>query len=259
MAKGKGSRSCSYETIDDWLKARPRQDRRRLQGSLTRLRKLYGNRPEPEDFTWWHHVGSQVAELIPKSDRHYGENVIELLAQHLEPDREDFEAPCYFLRKTRNFADKFTRDEALELTEADLREGHIKAVLSVEDKTQRQRLLDECLEKSWSVQYLRQKIHDIAGRRRSGAGRKPTRPKRQSAGVALRNILVMSRQWLRNHEVWFGKPGCFSGRIKRRDRETILEDAESAIEELEEMQEAITDGLEQLTSFVRELKEQSPT
>ena len=258
MAKGKGSRSHTYDTIDDWLKAQPRQERRGLRDSLTKLQRLYRNKPKG-DFTWWHDVGALVAELAPKGGR-YGKNVMELLAQRLEPDRKPA-APLYFLCKARDFAAKFNPEEASDLTEARLANGkplsenHVKALLSVEDDTQRQRFLDKCLKGSWSVRYLRERIQDAKGRKRSGPGR-PLVPKRQSAGVAISNIILMSRNWLRNHEVWFEEPGCFSGRIRKRDREAILEDAQSAVTNLKKMQEAIKDGLKQLNSFIQELKEQ---
>ncbi len=251
MAKRTGSRSRTYERINDWLEDQPRQARRRLRRSLTRLRRLYRNRPEQDDFTWWHDVGSLVAELIPKGDRHYGENVVQLVVQHLEPDREP-EGPRYFLYQARDLADKFTREEALELTEAGLPKCHLAALLSGEDKTQRQRLWRRCLEQGWSYQRLCQEIQNAKGRKRSGAGRKPKRPKRQSAGVALPNICLMADKWMRNHDVWFhGASRPFRTVGKKDCDEAILDEALLAIEKLEEMRAAITAGVEQLNSFVQ--------
>jgi hypothetical protein len=262
MAKGKGSRSQDYDNIDDWLKAQPRQERRGLRDSLAELRRLYRNRPEHEDFAWWHDVGSLVAKLVPKGGQHYGDNVIKLVAQDLEQDRKPTDALRDFLRKARDLAAKFSRKEASELTKASLKnrkplsENHVKALLSVEDAEMRQQLLGECREASWSVRQLRRAIQNKKGRKSRSGGRPPDDPEPQEPGVALHNISVMSRIWLRNHKVWFGKRGCFSRRTRKRDRETILEDAESVVGELKEMQGAIKDGLEQLKSFIQELKGQ---
>ena len=113
--------------------------------------------------------------------------------------------------------------------------------------------------RGWSVRRLRQEIHNATGLKRSRGGRKPKRPKRQSAGVALQNISSMSRDWMRNHEVWFEEPGCFSGRIRKRDRNAILREAESTIKRMKQVHEAAGDGLEQLRAFVRELEEMLST
>ena len=260
MAKGKGSRSRTYKTIDDWLKAQPRQERRGLRDSLTELQGLYRNKPKG-DFTWWYDVGALVAKLAPKGERH-GENVMELLAKYLEPKRKSTDALRDFLRKARDLAAKFSRKEASELTKVSLKnrkplsENHVKALLSADDAEMRQQLLGECREASWSVRQLRRAIQNKKGRKSRSGGRPPDDPEPQEPGVALHNISVMSRIWLRNHKVWFGKPGCFSGRTRKRDRETILEDAESVVGELKEMEGAIKDGLRQLKSFIQELKGQ---
>jgi hypothetical protein len=257
MAKRKGSRSRTHNSIDDWLKVQPREVRRGLRRSVSELKKLY-RRQQHDDFVWWHDVGSLVAALIPKGRRHYGENVIELVVQQLEPDRKP-EVPRYFLYRARALADTFTREEALELTEAGLPKCHLQALLSVEDETQRQRFLARCLEESWSVRYLRQKIQDAKGRKRSGLGRKPTRPKPQSAGVAIPNISRMADNWMRNHDVWFNGASCPFRKVRKKDcDEAILRDAQSAVRKLKEMQGAIKDGLVQLNSFVQELKERLP-
>ena len=236
-----------------------------MRNSLTRLRRLYRNRPEHGDFTWWHDVGSLVAELIPKG-KHYGENAIELVVQYLEPDRKPTDVPRYFLYKTRDLAAKFSREEASELTEARLKNGkpltenHVKALLSIKKLSQRKRLQKKCLEHSWSIRRLRDEIHYAEGRKRGGAGRKPKPLKRQFAGVALPNISVMAGNWLRNHAVWFKGASRPFRTVRKKDcDQAILDDAVSAIEKLEEMHEAITDGLHQLNSFVRELKEEVST
>jgi hypothetical protein len=178
---------------------------------------------------------------------------------------EEPAVPLYFLRKARDFAAKFTPEEALELTGARLADGkplcenHVKALLAVESKLLRQRLLRSCLEESWSVRHLRQRIQDAKGRKRSGLGRK-LRPKRQSAGVAIPNISRMADNWMQNHKVWFeGGSSPFRTVNKKDCDEAILRDAQSAVRKLKEMQVTIKDGLRQLKSFIQELKERLPS
>lgn len=195
----------------------------------------------------------------PKDDRHYGENVIELLAQHLEPDREP-EAPRNFLYAARDLAAKLSHKEASELTDAGLSKSHVTALLCEEDADKRQRFLDKCLEQSWSVRRLRQEIQNAKGRKSRSGGRTPSPPQHQSAGVAARNISVMCSRWMENHRVWFvGRQAAF-GQIRKKDcDEEILHDAQSALEELERVHDVIGEEVDRLQAFVQELEERLST
>ena len=257
MAK-KGSRSGSHASIQDWLKRQPAEDRPALRQSVTRLKKLYGLQRH-DDFVWWHKVGSLVANLCPKEDRHYGDNVINLLAQHVEPDREP-EGPRNFLYAARDLADKLSREEASELTEAGLSKSHVTALLSVEKPTQRQHFLGRCLKESWSVRRLRQEVQNAKGRKSRSGGRPVQGLERQSAGVAARNLSVMSRRWRESHQVWFVGPQAAFGRVRKKDcNEEILWDAQTALEELKQLHEVTGYELDLLHAFVQGLEEELST
>ena len=267
MAKGKGSAARRYESINDWLKAQPRQDRRRLRSSLTRLKRLYQNRPEHDDLMWRHRVGSQVKEFFPEGESRYGDNVIELLADHLQPGREEKDKRVRnFLYEVRDFARAYHYEAAERLANArnanddPLSIHHVKALVSVEDIEQRLSLFDKCLDQCWSVRRLRQEIQNAKGGKRGGGGRKPQRRERQSAGVAVRNISTMSRQWMDYHRVWFVGASAALGRVKRKDcDEAILKHAKLAVKGLEDVHRATGDGLEKLREFVQDLEEMLST
>lgn len=252
MAK-KGSRSGSHASIQDWLKRQPAEDRPALRQSVTRLKKLY-DRQRHDDFVWWHKVGSLAAYLCPKEDRHYGDNVINLLAQHLEPDQK-LEGTRNFLYSARDLAEKFTEAEASELTEAGLSKSHVTALLCEEDADKRRRFLIKCLEQSWSVRRLRQEVQNAKGRKSRSGGRPVQGLERQSAGVAARNISVMSRRWRESHQVWFVGPQAAFGRVRKKDcDEEILWDAKTALEELKQLHEVARYELELLHAFVQDLE-----
>jgi hypothetical protein len=258
MAK-KGSRSDSCASVQDWLKRQPNEDRPALRRSVTRLKKLY-IRQQHDDFVWWYDVGALVADLCPKEDRHYGENVINLLAQHLEPDQKP-EGPRNFLYEARDFAVTCTAREARAFARARKANGdplskfHITALVSVKKKDQRKRFFDECLDQSWSVRRLRQAIQNAKGRKSSGGGREPQPPEPQSAGVAVRNISLMSRDWILNHKVWFKGASRPFRTVRKKDcDQAILNDARLAIKGLKEVHEATGNGLKQLRAFVKELE-----
>ena len=70
----------------------------------------------------------------------------------------------------------------------------------------------------------------------------------------------MSRQWLDHHEVWFAGAQAAFGRIRKKDcDEEILQDAQSALEELERVRDVIEYEVERLQAFVHELEKQLST
>jgi hypothetical protein len=267
MAKRKHPKSRSHKTIDEWLEGQPRQEGRRLRSSLNRLQGLYKNRPERDDFTWCHQVGTQVLAFFPEEESRYGENLIELLADHLQPGRleKDKKVPN-FLYQARDFARAYSDQAAATLADARNADGgalsiyHVIALSSVENTEQRLRFFDKCLDQCWSVRRLRQEIQNARGGKRGGGGRKRQRPERQTAGVAVRNISTMSRQWMDYHRVWFvGSTAAFS-KVRRKDcDEAVLKYARSAIKELDKVHKATGEGLDQLKEYVQELEERLST
>ena len=70
----------------------------------------------------------------------------------------------------------------------------------------------------------------------------------------------MSRRWIDNHQVWFvGPQAAFDGVKKKNCDEAILKEAELAMKGLEDVHRATGDGLKQLKSFIRELKNKLST
>jgi hypothetical protein len=262
MAKRKRPKSNNYEGIREWLRYQPEKDRAELRTALAELRKLY-RKPRHNDFRWLHDVGLQVVAFFPKGKRRYGDNVIELLANHLEPDREETDKALLIrLYHARNFAITCkSSKEAGMLTDARNEKGdpltalHVLALVSVKDNDQRAMFRKRCLKECWSGQRLRREIQNEIGRKRSYGGRKPNPPERQSPGVALRNLSLMSRQWKRSHEVWFEKPHPGLGKIRKQDcSEAVLREMEAAIEGLEQVGRAAREGLTQLKGMRQDLK-----
>ena len=258
MAK-KGSTTGDSTGIRAWIKAQPKTERTRLKAALSDLRKLFKS-PQHDDLLWWHRVGERVLALQPKGERRYGDNVVELLADYLDPGRawEDKRIPN-LLYRTRAFAEKYSWPEAQAL-DRQRRAGrltplHITALVSLEDKGLRKRFLKRCLKENWSGQRLRREIQNRVGRKRSAGGLSPTPPENPSPGVALRDISILARRWMTNYEVWFvGKRGPLSsGELKACD-EATLKEVRMAVNRMDEVQHAAAQGSKRLKSIAQAMK-----
>jgi len=260
MAKKKSPPARKYKDIAAWIKDQPQTERTRLRAALTELRKLFKG-PQQDDLCWWHRVGKRMLALQPKEDRRYGSNVMELLANYLQPDREwqDKRVPN-LLYRTRDFADKYSWREAQALDKARrekrLTSLHIVALVSLEDKGLREKLLKQCLAENWSGQRLRREIQNKVGRKRSSGGLSPTPPENSSPGVALRDISILSRRWMTNYEVWFvGKRAPLGSDEIKACNEAMLKDTGAAIQGLTDVRDAVREQLKRLRQYERDIKE----
>jgi hypothetical protein len=259
MAKRKSAKPP--KSIDAWLQRQPEKQQATLQRKLKELDQVYKGM-QSDDFPLLHRVGSRVAAFFPEGGRHYGDNVIELLAAHLQPDPDDTSKSLRnYLYHARNFALKYNYKQARELAkarnqeEAPLTALHVQALVSMKDDKQRAELQVKCLKENWSGLRLRREVQNKSGRKRSHGGRKPQRPERQSPGVALRDIAVMSGRWTRSHQAWFARSDAALRKLKKRDRnQAVLAEMEAAIEGLEQVGKAAKDGLKRLKTIHRELE-----
>ena len=277
MAKKKRSASQAFG-INAWIRKQPTELQPELRNARDELKELFRT-PEHTDFTWWHRVGSQVMVFFPEEESRYGDSVIELLADYLDPNRvrpepdtqkgKDSERKGMTVRnrlyEARDFARAYSGREAGRLAtvrnkkDKPLSISHVKALLSEQNAGMRQQFLDKCLDESWSVRRLRQAIQNNRGRK-LGSGLEPKSPDPQEPGVALRNIFVLSRDWVVNHKVWFDKGKPTFRQVKEKDcTKAILEDAQKTLKKLGELQTAVTNGSRELRSYVQELKKRLPS
>jgi hypothetical protein len=263
MAKKKRTRKePAFADIDAWIKTQSETRKHKLRRLLKELKQLV-KRPEREDFVWWHRVGIRALEFFPKIDRHYGVSVVELLADYVQPGRERTDKTVTnSLYRARQLADTFTLQEIRSLGKKRTASGkplglnHVTSLLAVEDKDERSDLLKKCLEGNWGLTRLRQEIQSRAGRKRTGGGMSPTPLENPSPGVALRDISVMARRWMAYHHVWFvgAKPALKRIPVKERD-EAMLEELDRAAHGLEELRDAVDQGMERIEDLTLEVKE----
>ena len=252
------ARALKYASIDEWLKGQP--DRKELRGTLRELHRLIKDKENGwADLAWWHDVGTCVARFLPKGDRCHGDNVIELLANALQPGRDlgDWKLPNVLYR-ARDFVGKYeSRKDAENLgrkRNADnkpLTLLHVSVLLSVKDDAQREEFMDRCLKESWSAQQLRREIQNTTGRKRGTGGRSPSPPKYSSAGVALRDIANMANRWTAFHKVWF--VGLRRLPVTNQN-ESMLHEIENAKEGLKYVRDDVEEALEKVQSLERQVK-----
>jgi len=258
MAK-KGSTTGDSTGIRAWIQAQPKTQRAALRTALSDLRKLFKS-PQHDDLCWWHQVGERVLALQPKGQRRYGDNVVELLADYLDPGRqwEDKRIPN-LLYRTRAFAEKYAWREAQEL-DRQRRAGHlttlhIVALLSLEDKGLRKTFLKRCLKESWSGLRLRREIQNKVGRKRSSGGLSPTPPENPSPRIALRDLSILARRWMTNYEVWFvGQRAPLSREELKACDAATLKEVKTAIQRMDEVQHAAAQGTRRLKSVAKAMK-----
>ena len=249
-----------YASITEWLK--DQSDKKDLHGALLKLRQLIKDKKERwNDLTWWHNVGTCVAQFLPKEDRHKGDNVIELLANALQPGRElkDWTLP-HVLYRARDFVDKYKNRKDAEALgrkrnakNKPLTRLHVSVLLTANDD-QREKFLAACLKNSWSAQELRRQIQNATGRKGTG-GRPPKPPTYSSAGVVLRDITVMANRWTAYHKVWFigWKAPRRSIRAQDQDNDTLHE-IKKAKEGLESVRDNVEEALKKVESLEIQLK-----
>jgi hypothetical protein len=250
--------TLKHSGITEWLKNQP--EKKALRSALRELHRLIkGQQQRRHDLTWWYDVGICVAQILPKGNRRKGDNVIELLANDLQPERDlkDWTLPN-LLYRARDFVAKFKSRKAVAAlarrTNSDnqpLTHLHVSVLLTVKDDAQRDEFLERCLEESWSGQELRRQIQNAMGRKRGTGGRAPRPPKYSSAGVALRDIKVMANRWTAFHKVWY----IGLRRLPMTDQnETMLQEINSAKQGLESVRDDVKEALERVGAIERLVK-----
>jgi hypothetical protein len=250
--------ALKYPDIVAWLKVQ--DDKKDLRGVLRELHRLIKDKKEGEtDLAWWHDVGTCVAQFVPKGNRRYGDNVIELLANDLRPDRDlnDWTLPNSLYR-ARDFVDKYKRRKDAEslgrrrnADDKPLTRLHVSVLLTVKDDAQRRKFLERCLKESWSAQELRRQIQNATGRKRGTGGRSPSPPKYSSAGVALRDIKVMADRWTAYHKAWY----IGLRRLPVTDHnETMLQEIKDAKEGLMSVRNDVDKALKQVEMMEHRVK-----
>jgi hypothetical protein len=261
MAKIQAPVVGAYRNLAAWIKAQPVRDRPRLQKLVAQLRRLLAGQRK-DDLKWWHRMGTCVQGIFPKDERLYGSGAIDLLADALQPGRKRSDKRltnklCF----ARRFAATFDQDELARLVAArsakgkPVRQFDVISLALVPSGEDRERLLARCLAEDWSGRRLRSEIHNFLGRKHHLGGRSPKPPEAMTAGVALRDIFLRSREWVEHHNAWFGGKRPALRRIRRSAQdEELYAELGRAAEEMSKVRDAIDEALERLESLAREME-----
>jgi len=262
MAKKKPTRKKpAFNDITAWIDTQPTTKQRKLRRLLDELKRLL-RQPKRDDLMWLYRVGTRVLDFFPTGDRQYGTGVVELLADYFQPGRERTDkTTTILLYRARQLADTFTLRDVRALGKKQTASGdpltlyHVTSLLAVEDKAERDDMLKECLEGDWSVARLCREIQNRRGRKKSAGGLSPVPPDNPSPGVALRDISILSRRWMTNHEVWFiGKRAPLSEEERKLCDESMLKEVGGAIQGLVKVRGAVKEQLQRLKQLERDLK-----
>ncbi|PHS02275.1 MAG: hypothetical protein COA78_21565 [Blastopirellula sp.] len=251
MKTSKSSGGHKPADIRNWITNQPSKQRTQLRSALRGLRKAFKEKSST-DLLWWHEVGTYVNEFFPTGKRQYGTNMTELLASELTKDGpKAITRISNDLWQARKIARNLTKQEAKNWTKKQktksLSANHFYILVSVEDKDQRNKLHEQCLQDGWSIVRLRAEVQNLFGHKRSRGGRKPQPREIPLPMVALQEIQIQARRWMANHEVWFaGKKASF------HDVSQIIQSAEmhqnlrETIGALSKMNRAVGDSLDTL-------------
>lgn len=188
-------------------------------------------------------------------------NVIKLLAKDLQPDEDQggtgLVSRLYF---ARDLASKLNLAEVKALAATRNAAGkplsvyHMERLLSVDDPSDRQALLEQCIARNWSVRDLTTAVQNYRGVKKR-AGLSPQGLETMGPGVALRDIYLRSREWSEHHKVWFG---CKKGTLRRIPRKAhsqeLLDELGRAADGLIAVWDSVEQAPAQLESLAREIE-----
>ncbi len=252
-----------YADIRAWIADQPLRRQAKLTRSLDELHDWY-NRLDDDGVVRWYEIGNRISAFFPKKGKgNYGENIIELLAESLEPDRSPGEPRLpNQLWEYRKIANRLTRAQAKAWAKKRNGKGqpltlfHVSALTSIENERSREKLLERCLAKSRSVRGVRREVQKKIGRKRSSGRREPEDRIIPTPAIALQDIQLNTEQWMANHEVWFaGKKAALSKVRKQDQTDELLEHLERAEKNLQELKRAATLGLKTLRELKKMTKE----
>jgi hypothetical protein len=227
--------------------------------ALAELRRFFAH-PEKQKLRWWFEVGHQALRLHPEpppdEKRAYGTKAVGELARKLSP--EDPKNTTNTLWQARKLALRFSKWDELEKFQGDLSIWHVMSLLAVDEKrgskSSMQELHSRCVAEGWSVDRLKREIqNDKGGKVASGRQPKPLRA--ATPAIAIKDLYVAARRWVAYHDQ------CLAGRrpvlrhARRADYSaSLLRDVRHAIQELEQVQEAVTEELKDLWQLAKNIK-----
>jgi len=260
MAKKRKPEGPKCENIRAWIAKQTTSPPEKLGRHLNELRRLLKSSARGS-IEWYHDVGRCVAPFFPENTRHYGASVAELLADKLQPGRERKDKRLTnLLYEARDLANTYRyKREIRSLAKRKLANGkpltvnHIKRLVSVDDDEQREALLSDCLEGSWSVRRLHREVQNRIGHKRSAGGRKARdrvkerdedREPGPKPAVAVREVKHYAKRWMANHKIWFvGRKAALKRVPKNEYSEALKKDLKETTTELRKMQEALDGDL----------------
>ena len=192
----------------------------------------------------WYQLGKELLRLHPEpppgEKRHYGAKIMESLVRQLTD--EEPRKTISVLWRARRLAARFTSWTTLKKLAGDLPVWHVLRLLSADpkkgNKSSMQELCDRCVAEDWSHDRLMREIQADRGRKQLGSGR-PCEP-RESAAIAVQDLLIAARRWMTYHRQCLGGPKPLLKHPCRTDyNPNVLHNTKDAIQTLEEVQEAI--------------------
>ena len=211
---------------------------------------------------WWFEVGQQTLLLHPEpppgAKRSYRKKTIEKSARRLSKDK--LKQVTNVLWLARKLAQRFTTWKKLEKFQGKLSVWHVLSLLSVDLKrgseSSMNELRDRCVSDRLSVDQLKREIQNDRGGKAS-CGRLPIPLKAATPDMAVKDLYISARRWNIYHKQ------CLAGRHpilkQKRDRRTNyssnqLRDVKKAISEMEQVQEAVKEELQQLRQLAKKIK-----
>jgi hypothetical protein len=249
------------KTLNQWLQgldSAPKKLLRPVKSTL--LRSLWrASAEDRQDLMWWWRVGKEINALF-EDDLHYSASLMELLADALQPDRnEEQKGPVTLLYQIRKFAQVYsTEKQVRRLAEhcatGDISLQHVRFLLTVDstrNSKTRDAFLKECLAKKWPANALYRRIQDDKRAFIRFGGRRPQVRTTTNPALAARDIAVRAEAWEASLEAYFGgDTALFQSIPASRQNQELVRELKAALEGLEKVGEWTQKGRNTLKPMV---------
>jgi hypothetical protein len=205
-------------------------------------------------------MGRELLRLYPEPQRgekrSYRAKVMAQLGQGLCSENPIRTANT--LWQARKLASRFDSWPELEKFAEGLSKWHVLFLLSVDprkgNKSTMEELHKRCVKEHWSEGRLKREIQNDRGRK-AGSGSRPNPRRPATAAIAVKDLYFAARRWKTYHDQ------CLTGRrpiLKHARRaeydRNLFRDVQNAIQGVEQVQEAVTDELQQLRQLAKNIK-----
>lgn len=256
MTKKKNSKP-KPQTLDEWLRSLPTSTAQRARQHRTRLKRLFRN-PSRDDVTWWYRVGECLVGLSDASEGNYGVGLIELMADEIEPGRDPAKksiiTELYLYRDlARHLSSAEVGELAKKIEEGVIFARHVAILAGLDDKVQRDNLLEKCVQNRLSANELRRQVQNLRGPAGFG-GRRPKPRTKSNRELAARDIVVQARRWEACFKPYFKAyraPLASLPRVVDRD---LLRELEAALDAVQQVSRLASEAERLLLPVVKKAR-----